>query len=45
MNILPSVLLALVSFLLPLANAVAQEDQDEPTAILISEPFSPLRGE
>jgi hypothetical protein len=45
MNILPSVLLALLPLLLPLANAFAQSDQQPPTAIIVQEDFSPMQSQ
>ena len=43
MSILLSVLLALVSLLLPLSSALAQQDQFPPTAEIVVEDFSPMR--
>lgn len=43
MNILASVVLALVT-IVPLASAVAQSDQQPPTAIIVKEDFSPMQS-
>lgn len=45
MKLLPSVLLALISLLLPLANAFAQSDQSPPTAVIVKDDFSPVQSE
>jgi hypothetical protein len=42
MNFLPSVLFALVSLLLPLANAFALTDQEPPLAVIATDDFSPM---
>jgi hypothetical protein len=44
MRILPSVLPALISSLLPLSNAFAQTDQEPPTASIVFEDFSPIQN-
>lgn len=45
MQTLLSVFLALVSLLLPLANAFAQSDQTPPTAVIIEDDFSPVQSQ
>jgi hypothetical protein len=42
MNILPSVLFALVSLLLPLANVFALTDQEPPLAVIATDDFQPM---